>query len=398
MSAPSHPELEAAILRDPDDVDAHLVYGDWLQGQGHPQGELIQLMHELERASESQADLLREQILSLFRRSLKVLLGKELAQRVSTDGVRWEEMYEGGPLELLVHAAWQGPKFNMQCWMHWRLGFIHKAVMASESRPSEPPHVEPGLPALIGKLLSHASARFLRRLEIALLRVDEPEYVNAIQALVKTGCPRTLETLSLVVTGIPSDGHGLDMGAVSLEPLYSRLPRLKTLILKGSQLVLGKLRLPELRDFTITHDRDEHALPRPLMRPLVESIAHAELPQLESLTVSLGWNPKPPKASLTDLLPLLDGRGMPRLQKLGLQGLGFTDALCKELPGSTLLPQLRELDLTYGTMTAAGAETLLASASAFRHLERLQLDARPLDRELRMRLEGLCTDVFFEWW
>ena len=36
-------ELESAIVRDPDDLDAYAVYGDWLAEQGDPRGELIAL-------------------------------------------------------------------------------------------------------------------------------------------------------------------------------------------------------------------------------------------------------------------------------------------------------------------------------------------------------------------
>ena len=46
----SNPELEAAILEAPDNVDAYLVYGDWLQAQGDPRGELMALQHTLPSA------------------------------------------------------------------------------------------------------------------------------------------------------------------------------------------------------------------------------------------------------------------------------------------------------------------------------------------------------------
>ena len=38
-----NPELEAAIAKDLDDLDAHLVYADWLSDRGDPRGELIAL-------------------------------------------------------------------------------------------------------------------------------------------------------------------------------------------------------------------------------------------------------------------------------------------------------------------------------------------------------------------
>ncbi len=47
-----NPELEAAIVANPGDPNSFAVYGDWLQQQNDPQGELIALMHaELSDAS-----------------------------------------------------------------------------------------------------------------------------------------------------------------------------------------------------------------------------------------------------------------------------------------------------------------------------------------------------------
>src|SRR5262245_57286291 len=36
-----NPELEALIEEDPNDLSRYLIYGDWLQQQGDPRGELV---------------------------------------------------------------------------------------------------------------------------------------------------------------------------------------------------------------------------------------------------------------------------------------------------------------------------------------------------------------------
>jgi len=43
-------ELEAAIVADPEDASAYLVYADWLQARGDPRGELVVVQHALETA------------------------------------------------------------------------------------------------------------------------------------------------------------------------------------------------------------------------------------------------------------------------------------------------------------------------------------------------------------
>ncbi|WP_241758889.1 hypothetical protein [Pyxidicoccus parkwayensis] len=348
-------------------------------------------MHELEQASKSQAGPLRVQILSFFFRHMEELLGKALARQVRGNEVYWGQESDKPP-HLMVRASWwQGLRFIMECTMHWRLGFIHRAVMEGRASQTQEPPEESGVAALLRQLLPHASARFLRRLDISLSHVDEAGYVSAIEALAETGCPQTLETLSLYAGDIPLTRHLRDAGAGSLEPLYSRLPRLHKLVLQGSRLELGALRLPELRELTLSPEGH-----RGMLRPAVaRSIASAELPRLESLSFSMGWDYETPESGLPELLPLLDGVGMPNLRKLTLQDLGFSDALCKQLPGSALLSRLRELDLSNGTMTDEGAKALLANARAFRHLERLRLGHQLQDETLRERLWALCANVEF---
>jgi uncharacterized protein (TIGR02996 family) len=50
---PDNPELAEAILADPDAVDGYLVYGDWLQSQGDPLGELVALQCKLAEGADA---------------------------------------------------------------------------------------------------------------------------------------------------------------------------------------------------------------------------------------------------------------------------------------------------------------------------------------------------------
>ena len=47
--AARNPELEQAILANPDDEAAYEVYADWLQGEGDPRGELAAVQVALAR-------------------------------------------------------------------------------------------------------------------------------------------------------------------------------------------------------------------------------------------------------------------------------------------------------------------------------------------------------------
>ncbi len=53
------------------------------------------------------------------------------------------------------------------------------------------------------------------------------------------------------------------------------------------------------------------------------------------------------------------------LAHLGLKNTSMSDAICAALPRSPLAAQLVELDLSLGTLTAAGARSLIANKRAF---------------------------------
>ncbi len=70
----TNPELETAIERDPDDEDAYLVYGDWLQGQGDPRGELIVLQAAARRDPDDKK--LAQRASRHLKQHANVLIGK----------------------------------------------------------------------------------------------------------------------------------------------------------------------------------------------------------------------------------------------------------------------------------------------------------------------------------
>ncbi|HEU4727613.1 MAG TPA: TIGR02996 domain-containing protein [Kofleriaceae bacterium] len=59
-----HPELEAQIVRDPDEPAGYLVYADWLMVCDDPRGELITLQVEHARAPSVETS---ERLALLFR-------------------------------------------------------------------------------------------------------------------------------------------------------------------------------------------------------------------------------------------------------------------------------------------------------------------------------------------
>jgi uncharacterized protein (TIGR02996 family) len=359
--APPGQALEDAILATPDSVDAYLVHADWLQSQGDPRGELIMLHHAATQARGAEADALAEQAAQLIARHPS-LLSEELARAL---------------VKVTTGRRQQAQELSVQ----WHLGYIRSARLARSEWESTF-----DMAATVKALLSHPSARFLRELTLGIHDFDSgSSYDGVIEAIVAAGGSRSLRSLFIGDFTYPGETEISWTRVGNVEPLYGVLPRLTSLRLRGAGVVLGKLHLPELREFVM----ESGGLPL----SAVKSIARAHWPNLERLEVWFGNPHYGAEGSVSDIRPILDGNGLPKLRSLGLCNANFTDRLCRALPEAPVLPQLEVLDLSMGTMTDKGAELLAEKAAAFRHLRRLDVSDNLLTEEGVARVAGLCPDV-----
>jgi uncharacterized protein (TIGR02996 family) len=352
----SNPELEAAIIANPDNADAYLVYGDWLQRQGDPRGELIALQHAAMQASGEEATKLKQQVSALLKKRKGTLLG-DLA-----DAVKEEELK-----------------------VEWHLGFIRSARVGQKDYDSERDVGE-----LVKELLAHPSARFIQGLTIGMAHYDdENDYGDVVtaltEALTEQGGSKTLQSLFIGDFEYPDDTEISWSHIHDVSALYKLLPNLRSLRLRGASVELGNVDLPELREFTV----ETGGLPL----SAVKSITAAQWPKLEKLEVWFGSDNYGGEGGVEDIQPLLDGKGLPKLKSLGLCNSEFTDELCKLLPQAKVLPQLARLDLSMGTMSDAGARILAENAAAFAHLEHLDLTRNTLTDEGTKLVAKLCPSV-----
>ncbi|HEX8538484.1 MAG TPA: WGR domain-containing protein [Cystobacter sp.] len=348
--AKRNPELEAAIEKDPDNVEGYLVYGDWLQSQGDPRGELIALQCAAHQASGEEATTLKRQASALVRKYKKYLLGT-LADKEDNE----------------VDVG-------------WRFGFIQSARLARGDFDSEF-----DVPEAVTRLMALPSARFLRELTVGMVDFEgENYYGGVIGALAETKCP-TLEKLFLGDFEYPDETEISWSYVEDISPLYTAFPRLRSLKLRGGSLKMGEVNLPELREFTV----ESGGVPL----EAVQSLVKANWPKLERLEVWFGAENYGAGGGVDDIQPLLDGKGVPALKHLGLRNAEFTNELCKALPRAKILSQLETLDLSMGTMTDEGAEALAANAAAFKHLKRLDVTENLLSDESQKRMAALGEHV-----
>ncbi|WP_225410869.1 WGR domain-containing protein [Stigmatella hybrida] len=349
----TNPALEAAILADPDNVEAYLAYGTWLSEQGDPRGELIALQHALSQASGTEASNLKRKITVHLKTHQEHFLG-ELAEAVEDE-------------ELSVE---------------WYLGFIRSARVAKKDYDSTR-----DIPDTALELLTHPSAKFLRGLTIGMAEFDgENVYDSVIEKLAEAGGSKTIQDLFIGDFQYPDEMEISWSHLNDVSPLLQVLPALRTLRLRGASLELGKLHLPELREFTV----ETGGLPL----SAVKSIVTAKWPKLERLEIWFGSENYGAEGGVKDIRPLLEGKGVPNLKRLGLRNSEFTDALCEVLPTAKVLPQLETLDLSMGTMSDKGAGVLAEHAAAFSHLRELDVTENtltPAGQKLVAKLAGTVS-------
>ncbi|HSD90405.1 MAG TPA: hypothetical protein VLB44_22915, partial [Kofleriaceae bacterium] len=222
---------------------------------------------------------------------------------------------------------------------------------------------------LLGEVLAHPSARFLSKLRLGMPmdpEDGEQDYADVIKALAKTEALGRLRELFIGdITQEESEISWVNVG--DLSPLYKTAKNLRKLTIHaGSDVKLGKLELPELRELVIiTGGFDKKNL---------ASILSAKLPKLEVLEIWFGRPNYGGNCTMKDLKPLLDGKAsFPKLKELGICNCEFADEVAAALATSKILPKLESLDLSKGTLTDTGVTAMLEHADAFQHLRKINL-------------------------
>ncbi len=344
---PSNPDLERQIIEEPTDPGRCMVYADWLQGQGHPRGEL----GVLQNARAARPDDAR-----LAKAEQKLLeQHPELAPTRLMEVAR--KPRKTGPAEDVPAVTWEN-------------GFIAAARLARSS--DRAPFT---VRELVAELLAHPAARFLRELRIGGLGPDLHDYAEVIDEIVR-GCPSTLRVLSLVDLP-PGSAELVFADLADLTPLLAATPLLEELRLGGNHVKLRAIDLPKLRRLAVaTSD------PAVLL-----TLAKASLPALETLELSSGDAPMP-AAALAKVL----GASW-SVRRLAITRTANTDELVPFLVKSALLPKLSSLDLSGGKLSDTGGGLLVLGKPKLEHLAGLDLSGNTLSPAAVKQLANVCASV-----
>ncbi len=360
-----NPELEKAIEADPDDTTAYSVLGDWLQGQGDPRGELIALQ----------------------------LAGKDKQAKAL---IQKQADYFLGPLaeHQKTHDGEDRPAFE------WKYGYIHGLHLSHNSYADE--GFDGSLAEILDLVLRHPSGRFLAEIAFGFNGdPNEDDLQDLIDMLAKRAPPtiRKLHFGDYKYAGGGLIGQGGDDTEISwysignLGKLWKAVPGLRTLITQGGSsasamaggVQLGKIELPNLVHAELRTGGLEKANAR--------AIATAACPNIEHLDIWYGDDSYGGDATIKDVALLLGRTDLPRLRHLGLMNSELADALPMALAKSKLLPQLRELDLSMGTMTDEGARSIAQHRDAFKHLDRLNVSLNYLSKAGVAALKGIAKNL-----
>ncbi|NUO54843.1 MAG: WGR domain-containing protein [Polyangiaceae bacterium] len=348
-AAKTNPELEAAILANPDDVHAYEVYGDWLQANGDLRGELVAIQVALSKAHDA----------GLSGRANELLSNNE-------------ELFYGDIAEQVRGSV------NVT----WRYGFFDKVRISMGYDDADG---GADIDDIVSAVLTHPSGRFLRELTVGMFDYEgENHYPRIIKVLQKAGPKPTLRRLFLGDFEYPEETEISWANVGDIGKLWALYPNLESLELQGAEIELGKISAPKLKSMILRTG----GLPAGALK----SLAAATFPSLESLEVWTGSDSYGGDSTITHLSPLLTGKSFPKLTHLGVVNCGYVGEAVSALAKSKILGQLKSLDLSKGTLIDDETDPLL-DKGAFGALSSLKLSENLLSDAACSKLASVCGKV-----
>ena len=342
--------LEAQIKAAPGDADALMIYGDWLQEQGDPRGELVAIQRHLERAPGDKQ--VKRAEAALFAKHGAYLVPPLLSQMTQTRSER------------------------ARTEIQWRAGFIDRVRIA---RPTDR---APALAEVLHELLHHPAAQFMRSLTIGPLGTPKRyDYRPVVSAIAKAK-PAALEEL-IVGDFAPADIE-LDFAMLgNAYPLLAACSNLRRLVVRASARFDTALKHGKLRELSITAGAvTEHTL---------EHLTAAALPALETLELA-----SPNLRLSTAQADALANASLPMLRRLAVHQTASTQVLVNALVGRPLLRQLEELDLAGGDLDDTAVMMLVHRQDEIRHLRVLDVGGNQISPARAQLLAGLTADLRVE--
>jgi uncharacterized protein (TIGR02996 family) len=369
--------LEEALAANPDDQAAHMAYSDYLQEQGDPRGEFIQVQLALEDDKRSPAERkqLRQRERKLLKAHQREWLG-ELAPFL---------LDEDEDLELSYSVQERGATRAVD--FRFRRGWLdqlcfHKLTLEAS------------------RAMKRASAcRLLRDLAVEDAydeatprredKVPERGYQRGLWPLSQSPFLTNVRRFRLgLEEGDDYNRYHCAMFPVPAAALVRRMPRLEELYLFACEAGLAELfalkSLHHLRILQIYHNYEVHRLDILVKNPSLRSLTHLLIHphcicwhRNAPVDEAAGYREAEGYLPLSVVRPLLRSPNLPSLTHLRLRVSSMGDEGCTEVVRSGILGRLKSLDLRHGRITDEGAR-ILAACPDTRRLEWLDLSRNAL--------------------
>jgi uncharacterized protein (TIGR02996 family) len=367
--------FERAILEHPDDVAGYAAYADWLQEQGDPRGEFIQVQLALEDETKlaGERKRLRARETALLEAHERVWLGdlspyltgrdlySEFAKDMALDH-RWRYGYLAGvTVPYLTMTSAQALATSPVAAVLRELRVQGLADYWAEPAPDRPPARAP-TPAGVRdhcELFELIGAPCLRNLRVFQMGEDHGGWPDdGVSA-----CYAEVPGLEHVVAGIPrvEELHLLckayDFERIARLPTLTRLRVLKVYHLGANDSARYRRREAFPLDLLAQN---------PSLAGLTHLLFHPHYPERRRDGQDLSFLP------LDQVRALVRSKHLTSLTYLQLRLSDMGDDGVREIIDSGILKRLKVLDLRHGCITDDGARLFAACPDA-RSLERLDL-------------------------
>lgn len=193
----------------------------------------------------------------------------------------------------------------------------------------------------------------------------------------------------------------------NIYPLLKAYPNLELLHIRG-RMIEGDILKSTSQLLQIRNPNDNSSIPinqslkNEFLKTLIidadgisdknlAKLCHLELPSLEYLEIWLHRSALQ-EINLGSIAPVLSGKSCPNLLYLAVRTTKNTSELAKAIVNSTIIENLKVLELTDGNMSAGGAAYLLKS-SAVNRLHTLNVSGNPLNTNTIEQLKKLNCQV-----
>lgn len=334
--------LESALIENPDDLATHCAYADYLQEQGDPRGEFIQLQLALEDPQRTDSDQRRlqrraDELQEAHQRQWLGTLADELIGTIEGRVEYWSERER--PYEIRFYRGW-----------------LDRIVRrAGNNRYSD-----------LGKLMCQAPiTRLLRSL---ILEYDE----GAMEQLIHSRFLGNLRFLQVGSRVGQAENSQRPFQGILVSKFVAKFPRLEQLFFFAAGLGLNYLfslpTLTALNTLQVGRLDQQNVLGHLASNPALGNLAHLWLRS------QARW---PSCVDLAGVRAILQSTHLRSMTHLRLHCSDLGDVGCTEIVTSGILKRLKVLDLRHGEISDTGAR-ILADSPDLRRLELLDIERNAL--------------------